>query len=82
MIRSAGSVAVSINVALMHSTDPGRVGPKSKLLCDEWLATEGIRASTRQHPVQHRYAAGSLSLLDRETVELKVRCISVVARKR
>jgi hypothetical protein len=33
---------------LVHSTDPGRVGPKSKPLCDEWLAADGIGASSCQ----------------------------------
>jgi hypothetical protein len=36
--------------ALVHLTDPGCVGPKSKPLCDEWLAAAGIRASSCQHP--------------------------------
>jgi hypothetical protein len=52
--------------ALVHSTDQRRDGPKSKLLCDDRLATDGIRASGRQHPVQHRHADGSLCLLGNE----------------
>jgi hypothetical protein len=34
-----------------------------KLLCDDWLATDGIRASGCQHPVQHSHADGSFGLL-------------------
>ena len=44
----------------------GRDDPNPKLLCDDRLATDGIRASGRQHPVQHRHADGSLGLLGRE----------------
>jgi len=54
-------------MALVHSTDLGRVGPKFKPLRDEWLAADGIRASSCQHPVQHHRADGSLGLLGRET---------------
>jgi hypothetical protein len=44
----------------------GGVTPNPKLLCDERLATDGIRASGRQHPIQHRHADGSLGLLSRK----------------
>jgi hypothetical protein len=37
--------------------------PHPKLLRDSWLATEGIRASGRQHPVQHSHGDGRLSPL-------------------
>jgi hypothetical protein len=37
--------------------------PNPKLLHDDRLATDGIRASGRQHPVQHSHADGSLGLL-------------------
>jgi hypothetical protein len=49
-----------------HSTDQGQDGPEPNLLCDDRLATDGIRASGRQHPVQNRHANGSLSLLGRK----------------
>ena len=39
------------------------MGPKPNLLCDDRLATDGIGASDRQHPVQDRHADGSLGLL-------------------
>jgi hypothetical protein len=41
----------------------GEMTPNPKLLCDDRLATDGIWASGRQHPVQHRDADGSLGLL-------------------
>ena len=50
--RRRTAVGVASRPALVHSTDPGRVGPKSKPLCDEWLAADEIRASSRQHSVQ------------------------------
>ncbi len=37
-----------------------------RLLCNDRLATDGIRAPGRQHPVQHRHADGSLGLLGGE----------------
>jgi hypothetical protein len=37
--------------------------PNPKLLCDDRLATDGIRAPGRQHLVQHGHADGSLGLL-------------------
>jgi hypothetical protein len=36
-------------------------------LCDDPLATDRVRASGRQHPIQDRHAASSLGLPDRET---------------
>src|ERR1700759_348246 len=42
------------------------VGPKPNLLCDDRLATDGIGASDRQHPVQDRHADDSLVLLGSE----------------
>jgi hypothetical protein len=50
-----------------HDRPRGEMAPKPKLLCDEWLATDGIRTSSCQHPVQHHCADGSPSLLGRET---------------
>jgi hypothetical protein len=41
----------------------GEMTPNPKLLCDDRLATDGIWASGRQYPVQHRDADGSLGLL-------------------
>jgi len=38
----------------------GEMAPNPKLLHDDRLATDGIRAPGRQHPVQHRHADGSL----------------------
>jgi hypothetical protein len=52
--------------ALVHSTDEERDGPRTNLLCDDRLATDGIGASGRQHPVQDRHADGSLGLLGSE----------------
>src|SRR3954454_627443 len=46
--------------------DGGRVGSNPKLLCGDPLATNGIRASGRQYPVQHRHADGSFGLLGRK----------------
>jgi hypothetical protein len=45
----------------------------SKLLRDDWLATDGIGASGRQQPVQHRHADGRLSLLSSEAAGSKTR---------
>jgi hypothetical protein len=42
---------------------PGRDAPKPKLLCDDRLTTNRIRASSRQHPDKHRHSDSSLSLL-------------------
>jgi hypothetical protein len=50
----------------VHSTAPGRDDPNSKLQCDDRLATDGIRASGRQHSVQDRHANRSLTLLGSE----------------
>jgi len=44
----------------------GEMAPNPRLLCDDRLATDGIWASGRQHPVQHRHADGSLGLLGGE----------------
>jgi len=44
-----------------------------KPLRDDRLATDRIRASGRQHPVQHRHADGSLSLLGREAAGSQTR---------
>src|SRR5277367_4639579 len=53
-------------MALVHFRTEGEITPNPKLLCDDRLATDGIRASGRQHPVQHRHADGSLGLLSRK----------------
>ncbi len=41
----------------------GEMVPKPNLLCDDRLATDGIRPSGLQHPVQRSHADGSLGLL-------------------
>jgi hypothetical protein len=43
--------------------DRRRDTPNPSSLCNDRLATDGIRASSQQHPVQHRHADGSLGLL-------------------
>jgi hypothetical protein len=63
LLRSAG--------ALVHSTDEERVGPQTNLLCDDRLATDGIGASGRQHPVQDRHPDGSLGVSLRRGPRLK-----------
>jgi hypothetical protein len=52
--------------ALVHLAAGGRDGPSPGPLCDDALATDRVRASSRQHPVQHRHADGSLGLLGGE----------------
>jgi len=42
------------------------IAPNPRLLCDDRLAADGVWASGRQHPVQHRHADGSLGLLGGE----------------
>ncbi len=51
----------------------GEMAPSPKLLRDDRLATDGIRAPGRQHPVQHRHTDGSLSLLGREAAGSQTR---------
>ena len=51
----------------------GEMALHPKLLHDDRLATDGIRAPGRQHPVQHRHADGSLSLLGREAAGSQTR---------
>jgi hypothetical protein len=51
----------------------GELIPSPKLLCADRLATDGIRASGRQHPVQHSHADGSLGLLASEAAGLQPR---------
>ena len=46
--------------------DEERDGPNPSSLCDDPLAPDGVRASSRQHPVQDRHADGSLGLLSSE----------------
>jgi hypothetical protein len=52
--------------ALVHFQTEGEITPYPKLLCDDRLATDGIRTSGRQHLIQHRHADGSLGLLSRK----------------
>ena len=42
------------------------MAPNPKLLCYGRLATDGVRASGRQHPVQRRHADGSFGLLSHD----------------
>ena len=51
----------------------GEMALNPKLLKDDRLATDGIRALGRQHPVQHRHANGSLSPLGREAAGSQTR---------
>ena len=44
----------------------GEITPNPGLLCDDRMATDGIRASGRQHPIEYHYADGSLGLLSRK----------------
>jgi len=55
-----------IAMALVHSVDGGRDDLSPGPLCDGWPATDGSRASSRQHPVQDGHADGSLGLLSSE----------------
>src|SRR5277367_2690278 len=64
--RVEDGFAVVPGMALVHFRTEGEITPNPKLLCDDRLATDGIRASGRQHPVQHRHADGSLGLLSRK----------------
>ena len=52
--------------ALVHSVDGGRDDPSPGRLCDDPLATDGVRASCQQHPVRDGHADGSLGLLGSE----------------
>ena len=49
---------IAIRGALVHSQMAGEKAPNPKLLSDDRLGTDGIRASGHQHPVQHRHLAG------------------------
>ena len=51
----------------------GEMAPSPKLLRDDRLATDEIRAPGRQHPVQHRHADGSLGLLGGEAAGSQTR---------
>jgi hypothetical protein len=66
LVQLGWSEIEGIDEALVHSTHQRRDGPEPKLLCDDRLATDGIRTSGRQPPVQHRHANGRLSLLGRK----------------
>ena len=52
--------------ALVHFRTEGEITPNPGLLCDDRMATDGIRASGRQHPIEHHHADGSLGLLSRK----------------
>ena len=57
---------VGLAVALVHLADRRRDYPSPGPLCDDALATDGFRASGRQHSVQDRHAGRSLGLLGSE----------------
>ncbi len=61
----------------------GRAKPKQAETlngCDGALATDRVRASSRQHPVQHRHADGRLGLLGSEAAGPQTRSDQIVAR--
>src|SRR3954462_2819883 len=68
-VRATQSVAR----ALVHFQTDGEMAPNPTLLSDDRLATDGIWASSRQHPVQHRHADGRLGLLSRKTAGAQTR---------
>jgi hypothetical protein len=53
-------------MALVHFQTEREIAPNPKLLCHVRLATDRIRVSGRQHPVQHRHADGGLGPLSRK----------------
>ncbi len=55
------------------------IAPNPRLLCDDRLATDGIWASRRQHPVQHCPADGSFGLLGGEAAGAPSTCRTEVA---
>ncbi len=59
----AQAVAMLPASTLVHLAAGGRDRPSPGPLCDDALATDRVRASSRQHPVQHRNPDGSLGLL-------------------
>jgi hypothetical protein len=62
--REGDAIFVHRNMALVHLAGPGRdYSQCHKLLCDDRSATDAVRASDRQYPVQSRYADSSLGLL-------------------
>ncbi len=65
-VVEAGIGQVEREQALVHLADGGRDGPNPELLCDDPLNADRFRASSRQHPVQHRHADGSFGLLGGE----------------
>jgi hypothetical protein len=67
LFRTAlAAINKQLGSALVHFQTEGEIPPNSKLLCGDRLATDGIRASGRQHPIQRRHADGSLGLLSRK----------------
>ncbi len=55
-----------MSAALVHFLKEGEMAPNPDQSSDDRLATDRIRASGRQHPVQHRHADGSFGLLGRK----------------
>jgi hypothetical protein len=58
-----GQAAIAIGGALVHMQDGARNDPYPDLLCGDAHATDGVRASGRQHLVQNHHADGCLGLL-------------------
>ncbi len=65
-IAQDGDRCCGRRAALVRFQTEGEISPNPKLLCDDRLATDRIRAAGRQHPVQHRHADRSLVLLSRK----------------
>jgi hypothetical protein len=66
-------VGDAIVVALVHFQRMSKMAPSPKLLSDDRLGTDGIRASGHQHSVQHRHADRSFGLLDRKAAGAQAR---------
>ena len=73
MLYLLAKIEQPLLVALVHCHTEGEITPNPNLLCDHRLATNGIGASGRQHPVQHRRADGRLSLLSRKVAGVQTR---------
>jgi hypothetical protein len=64
IISETGRWAVNgRNGALVHMQDGARNDLHPDRLCDDAHATDGVRASRRQHLVQYSHADGCLGLL-------------------
>jgi hypothetical protein len=65
-LRVRGPLPEVVEIGIGALEDEERDGPNPSSLCDAPLAPDGVRASSRQHPVQDRHADGSLGLLSSE----------------